>query len=163
MVWDTSVLIFWLPSCPKVLFLYLSPWQKQTKTSKNKQKQWWSWSSKHAFALFSHFFWRGPRALWSKFVDLWKLYLLVHSASQDQAWLLKNALPPPSNPQTQKWKVAVLWLIDGIVWGLWNGSDRASFALSSSVAWTSTVLKLMEIQAKNCFFDLVFVIIRATK
>ena len=39
MVWDTSVLIFWLPSCPKVLFLYLSPWQKQTKTSKNKQKQ----------------------------------------------------------------------------------------------------------------------------
>ena len=118
MVWDSSCLVSGCLHVPKSCFcIFLH--------DKNKQKQWWSWSSKHAFALFSDFFWRGPRALWSKSVDLWKLYLLVHLASQDQAWLLKNALPPPSNLQTQKWKVAVFWLIDGIVWWLWNGSDRA--------------------------------------
>ena len=121
--------------------------QKQEKTTMELKLQ------KLYFLILEDLYWRSPGGFWSKYVALWEIYPLLCPVGQDHPWFQKYALSPHLDPQTQKWKVAVFWLIDEIVWGLWNRSDRASFALSSSAVWTSTVLKLKEIQAKNCLFD----------
>ena len=158
--WVSGILAQWPSVClqfkcclwplgyPAVLVLLFSFFQeKQIKTLMEMEIQ------KVKNAILEDFHWGSPGSLKRLFVALRRLYLLVCSDLKDQS---RSRQDPPSSPQTQKWKVTVCWLFCDFLWGLWEGSDRALFALSSSTAWTSTVLKLMEIQAKDCSLESCF-------
>ena len=87
------------------------------------------------FRLLEDFFWRSPGTLKRLFVDVGLLYLLIYSASQDHAWLLRFWLSPLLSLGHIKWKMVLSLVCHCEVCRLSVGDYRAKKALQTGISW----------------------------